>query len=239
MAYANWLVPSKTQGSGNDTVNVTAGTDNTGRSPRQTAMTFKAANCEDVVRNVIQAGKPEFVTIQSAKSVSKDGVPTLTIEGTTNSSKLTFSLASGGSGSKRAPCIPVLHMPRETASLLRKKGIGCAAVFATDGTIRAGIYEDALCAEGIRPVYPGQEGQRLLMKMIYDHIKAGKEDLTGLKPSADALLREMKDAGARCIILGCTELPIAFELLGRTEDTFDPTSILARAAIKASGYEVN
>ena len=96
MAYANWLVPSKTQGSGNDTVNVTAGTDNTGRSPRQTAMTFKAANCEDVVRNVIQAGKPEFVTIQSAKSVSKDGVPTLTIEGTTNSSKLTFSLASGG-----------------------------------------------------------------------------------------------------------------------------------------------
>ena len=91
MAYANWLVPSKTQGSGNDTVNVTAGTDNTGRSPRQTAMTFKAANCEDVVRNVIQAG------IQSAKSVSKDGVPTLTIEGTTNSSKLTFSLASGGS----------------------------------------------------------------------------------------------------------------------------------------------
>ena len=96
MAYAQWLIPSKTQGSGNATVNVTAGTDNTGRSPRQTAMTFKAANCEDVVRNVIQAGKPEFVNIQSAAAVSKDGVATLTIEGTSNSSKLTFSLASGG-----------------------------------------------------------------------------------------------------------------------------------------------
>ena len=97
MAYAQWLIPSKTQGSGNDTVNVTAGTDNTGRSPRQTAMTFKAANCEDVVRQVIQAGKPEFVIIQSAAAVSKDGVTTLTIEGTSTSSKLTFSLASGGS----------------------------------------------------------------------------------------------------------------------------------------------
>ena len=96
MAYAQWLVPSKTSGSGNDTVNVTAGSNNTGRSPRQTAMIFKAANCEDVVRQVIQAGKPEFVTIQSAAAVSKDGVATLTIEGTTNSSKLTFSLASGG-----------------------------------------------------------------------------------------------------------------------------------------------
>ena len=96
MAYAQWLIPSKTQGSGNDTVNVTAGADNTGRSPRQTIMTFKAANCPDVERTVIQAGKPEFVNIQSAASVSKDGVATLTINGTTNSSKLTFTLASGG-----------------------------------------------------------------------------------------------------------------------------------------------
>ena len=97
MAYAQWLVPSKTSGSGNDTVNVTAGADNTGRNSRQTTMTFKAANCPDVERTVIQAGKPEFVTIESAKSVDKGGVATLTISGTTNSSKLTFALASGGS----------------------------------------------------------------------------------------------------------------------------------------------
>jgi hypothetical protein len=97
MAYAQWLVPSKTSGSGNDTVNVTAGADNTGRNSRQTTMTFKAANCPDVERTVIQAGKPEFVTIESAKSVDKAGVATLTITGTSNSSKLTFSLASGGS----------------------------------------------------------------------------------------------------------------------------------------------
>ena len=96
MAYANWLIPSKTQGSGNDTVNVTAGTDNTGRSPRQTTMTFKASGVSDVVRTVIQAGKPEFVNIQSAAAVSKDGVTTLTIEGTSNSQALTFSLTSGG-----------------------------------------------------------------------------------------------------------------------------------------------
>ena len=96
MAYASWLIPSKTQGSGNDTVNVTAGADNTGRNARSTNMTFKAANCEDVVRQVTQAGKPEFITIESAKSVDKAGVQTLTITGTSNSSKLTFSLASGG-----------------------------------------------------------------------------------------------------------------------------------------------
>lgn len=96
MAYSAWLVPSKVQGSGNDTVNVTAGSDNTGRNARSTNMTFKAANCPDVVRAVTQAGKPEFVSMQATASVSKDGQSTLTITGTSNSSKLTFSLASGG-----------------------------------------------------------------------------------------------------------------------------------------------
>ena len=95
MAYSAWLQPSKTSGSGNDTVNVTANADNTGRNARSTNMTFKAANCEDVVRQVTQAGKPEFVSIASAASIEKTG-GTITISGTTNSSKLTFSLASGG-----------------------------------------------------------------------------------------------------------------------------------------------
>lgn len=96
MAYAPWLIPSKVSGSGNDTVNVTAGADNTGRNTRSTNMTFSAVGVGDVVRQVNQAGKPEFVTIDSAKSVDKAGVQTLTVRGTSNSSKLTFSFSSGG-----------------------------------------------------------------------------------------------------------------------------------------------
>ena len=102
MAYSAWLVPSKTSGSGNDTVNVTAGADNTGRYARSTNMTFKAANCEDVVRQVTQAGKPEFVTIAGTAAIEKTG-GTITISGTSNSKKLTFSLASGGTLSLTLP----------------------------------------------------------------------------------------------------------------------------------------
>ena len=95
MAYSAWLQPSKLSGSGNDTVNVTALSDNTGRTARSTNLTFKGANVSDVVRTVNQAGKPEFVTLQSTASVNKAG-GTLTLAGTSNSSKLTFSLGSGG-----------------------------------------------------------------------------------------------------------------------------------------------
>lgn len=94
MAYSSWLSPSKTSGSGNDTVNVSALSSNTGRNSRSTNVTFSAANCEDVVRTVVQAGKAETTTITSTASVVKAG-GTVTISGTSNSSKLTFSLGTG------------------------------------------------------------------------------------------------------------------------------------------------
>lgn len=94
MAHSAWLNPSKTSGSGNDTVNVSALSDHTGRVARSTVMTFKGSNVSDVPVTVNQAGKPEFVTLQATASVNKQG-GTLTISGTSNSSKLTFSLGSG------------------------------------------------------------------------------------------------------------------------------------------------
>ena len=94
MAYANWLQPSKTSGSGNDTVNVSALSNNTGRNARSTTVTFKAANCDDVLRTILQQGKPETSAIQSTAASESSG-GTVTITGTSNSSKLTFSLGTG------------------------------------------------------------------------------------------------------------------------------------------------
>lgn len=90
MAYASWVEPNKTSGNGNDTVSWT-GQNHTGRNARQTTATFSASGVESKVLTIIQAGKTEFVTIDSTAAVSKSG-GTLTITGTSNSSKLTFSL---------------------------------------------------------------------------------------------------------------------------------------------------
>jgi len=94
MAYASWVNPSKTSGNGNDTVNVSASSQNTGRNARQTTLTFKAANCDDVLRTVMQKGKTETTTMQDTASAGKTG-GTVTITGVSNSSALTFSLGTG------------------------------------------------------------------------------------------------------------------------------------------------
>lgn len=90
MAYASWVSPNKQSGSGNDTVSWT-GQAHTGREARQTTASFSASGVESKVLTIIQAGKTEFVTIDSTAAVSKEG-GTVTIQGTSNSSKLTFSL---------------------------------------------------------------------------------------------------------------------------------------------------
>lgn len=94
MAKASWLSVSPTSGSGNANVNVSTQQPHTGRLARTTVLTWKAANVSNVVRNVSQAGKPEYVDIDDAASASKEG-KVVTISGVSNAAKLTFSLGTG------------------------------------------------------------------------------------------------------------------------------------------------
>lgn len=94
MTYASWAQPNKTSGSGNDTVNWSA-PEHTGRLLRTTHATFKADGVNDVDLEINQTGKTEFVDIAASAAVQKTG-GTITITGTSNSKKLTFSLSNNG-----------------------------------------------------------------------------------------------------------------------------------------------
>lgn len=94
MAKANWVKVNPSSGSGNANVNVSSTAEHTGRKARTTTLTWKAANVADVVRQVSQAGKPEYVDIDDAASSEQTG-KVVTISGISNSTKLTFSLGTG------------------------------------------------------------------------------------------------------------------------------------------------
>ena len=98
MAHASWLTPSKVAGSGNDTVSVSANSNNTGRNARTTTLTFKAVGVSDVERTVNQVGKPEFASFASSSAAAAKEGQTLTLSGTSNSSELTFSLGTDNIG---------------------------------------------------------------------------------------------------------------------------------------------
>ena len=134
-----------------------------------------------------------------------------------------------------AMTVPVLHMPRLTAELLVRHGIRRAAVLATDGTVRSGVYGEALAAAGVEPVYPTEEHQALIMRLIYDGVKGRRIPLSDIP--VGEILAELRSRGAEKFLLACTELPIAFRELGISGDCVDPTRVLAFSAVRFAGAE--
>lgn len=131
--------------------------------------------------------------------------------------------------------VPVMHMIRTTAEALKAEGVRRVGILATDGTLRSGVYQRELSACGIASVCPEGEDQVAVMRLIYDGIKANAPtfDTAAVRRAIDTLRAQ----GAERIVLGCTELPVAFARYGiDASDAVDATDILARAAVVAAGY---
>lgn len=94
MSFVNWLTVNPASGSGNGTVNV-SGSTYTGRVMRQTVIEVTAANVTPAQVTVKQSGKSEFVSSNANSYTKEKEGGTLTIEGVSNSSALTFSLGTG------------------------------------------------------------------------------------------------------------------------------------------------
>ncbi len=131
--------------------------------------------------------------------------------------------------------VPLLNMLEITAAHLQSAGVQTVGLLATDGTIQTKVFEKALGAVGIRALLPDVQGQARVMDMIYREIKAGKEPN---RPSVEQVMDELRARGAERIVLGCTELPLAFDG-AMQEDMVDPAHLLALEAIHRAGYEVN
>ena len=129
--------------------------------------------------------------------------------------------------------VPFLHMIRETAACLKRQGIGTVGLLATDGTVQSGVYHAAFEAAGITDLTPDAAGQQAVMDVIYKGVKAGNMqiDLTGFLAAMDDLLAR----GAEVLVLGCTELPVAFQEFAIDRPNIDPTHVLAAAAVQQVG----
>lgn len=89
MAKPSWLTINPSSGNGNGTIQF-SGTEHTGRVARTYVATVSNTKTADCTVNVSQTAKAEFVTMQATASPAKTGGD-LTITGSSNSTKLTFT----------------------------------------------------------------------------------------------------------------------------------------------------
>ena len=114
--------------------------------------------------------------------------------------------------------IPVLHMIAITRDALKSRGVKCAGLLATDGTVQTGIYQRTSEGSGVELLTPDN---------------AEDQAATACRAACEHLLAR----GAEVLILGCTELPPAFDIYHLDYPNVDPTLELALAAVRAAGCE--
>ena len=129
--------------------------------------------------------------------------------------------------------IPVIHMLEETAKECKMLGFDTVGVLATTGTKKTEIYDRALEKYGIKAIYPDQEGQELLMSLIYDYVKAGKM-VDGTIFLGE--IKKMLEEGVQAFVLGCTELPMVFSDGDFGVKFIDSLDVLARRTVEMAGY---
>ena len=131
--------------------------------------------------------------------------------------------------------LPVIHAIRATAELLRGSGVRKVGLMATDGTVQSGIFQRQVEACGMEIVLPSQEGQKGVMTLIYDQVKAGLEPDMSLFGS---IRDELFCNGAQVIVLGCTELSLLKKDYDLGTGILDALEVLAKESVLACGKAV-
>lgn len=132
--------------------------------------------------------------------------------------------------------IPMLSMIEETARRLSRMNIKKAGLLATDGTVESQIYSDTFKKYDIETIVPDSKGQNEVMKLIYKGVKAGNwnRDLGGFRKT----LTDMRERKSELFVLGCTELPVAFQHYDFGVPVIDPTLELAKCAVYFVGGKI-
>ena len=137
---------------------------------------------------------------------------------------------------ERFPQVELLHVAREVASELAGQGVREVALMATEGTYRVRLYEQALADAGLVCHLPQADERALLMRGIYDGVKAGDLALAQ-RCFSDVALRLVARHGPVALIMSCTEVPLGLSGSAAVAGLHlvDPAQVLA-SALAARAY---
>lgn len=136
--------------------------------------------------------------------------------------------------------LPVLHIAEAVVQNLRRHGLrdGRVGVLGTPATLALGLYQRTLEAAGYEAIVPAPDEVQSHCVAAIAAVKAGRLD-AAWAPAAEGI-RALAARGARAVVLGCTELPLAVPHARRGEfdclltDSIDALALAAIAHCRAT-----
>lgn len=129
--------------------------------------------------------------------------------------------------------LPILHIADAVCDLLAERGItaGRVGLLGTDGTVKAGFFQQRFAARGIDCLLSSRADQDQLVLPAIAAVKAN--DLPRAHELAVDAVARLLDGGARAVVLACTETPVAIDYAASPVKArcIDATRALARACV--------
>ena len=126
--------------------------------------------------------------------------------------------------------IPLLHIADPTAQAIRRAGHARAGLLGTRFTMEQDFYKQRLVRQhGLEVLVPPEADRAIVHRIIYEELCLGaiRDDS---RREYQRIAQALIDAGAQCVILGCTEIGLLLKDGDIAAPLFDTTALHARAA---------
>ena len=125
--------------------------------------------------------------------------------------------------------LPIIHIAKETASVVKKSGIKTAGLLGTKFTMERDFFKTKLLEQNINMIIPDEEDREFIHTTILDEMTNNifKDDT---RDAYKKIISKLISKGAEGIIMGCTEIPLLLRNEKIDLPLFDTTKIHSLAA---------
>jgi aspartate racemase len=134
--------------------------------------------------------------------------------------------------------IKLLHLADVTAQAVIRAGLRSVGLLGTAFTMEQAFYRDRLAGHGLTVLVPPPADRAEVHRFIYDELCLGEIREESRQIYRDVILR-LCEAGAKGIVLGCTEIELLISAPDSPVPVFPSTRLHVEAAVDASLAPVN
>ncbi len=129
--------------------------------------------------------------------------------------------------------IPLLHLADATAAAVLRSGVCTVGLLGTAFTMEQEFYRQRLASHGLEVLVPAPEDRAEVHRIIYRELCLGivRDDS---RETYRRVIGRLVAAGARGIVLGCTEIELLVTAADSAVPVFPTTRIHVEAAVEAA-----
>lgn len=129
--------------------------------------------------------------------------------------------------------LPGLHIAEVVCTEIKANGWSKAALLGTNWTMTGPVYRNIFDRMNIDCLIPESDTRQKIHDAIFNELCNGEFTAETTNLFVDAIA-QLKEQGAECVILGCTEIPLIITEANSPLTTLDSTRLLAKYAVKES-----